>query len=520
VGDRLEARLLQLSAPEAAGLVRGGQRGVERECLRITPDGRLAQTPHPRALGSALTNAWITTDYSEALLEFVTPPQSWNWQTIQFLCDIHQFTMERIGDELLWPLSMPCRIKSDAEVPIAYYGTSNIGRMKTIYRRGLGNRYGSIMQAISGVHYNYSLPDDFWPLYRELERDKAGLQDFRSAAYLSAVRNVRRLDWLLLYLFGASPALCKSFVQGRESGLDELDSATLYGPWATSLRMSDLGYRNDAQANLVVSANSLDEYVRDLSAATRLPRAEYARIGVKVDGEYRQLNANQLQIENEFYSTIRPKRVIEPGERPTAALRRGGVQYIELRALDISPSDPVGLNQRQLRFLEVFLIYCLLLDSPPIAIAEQERIDRNHGLVARRGREPGLQLLRGEGSVSLQNWGIAICNEMVAVARLLDPDGKQGHVEAVRHHARAIEDPSQTPSAALIAELRDRQQSLANYGLDLARRTREYFLSLGMDLNQHREALATEARESLLRQAQIEAGDVLDFDDYLARYLA
>lgn len=520
MGDRLEARLLQLSAPEAAGLVRGGQRGVERECLRITPDGRLAQTPHPRALGSALTNAWITTDYSEALLEFVTPPQSWNWQTIQFLCDIHQFTMERIGDELLWPLSMPCRIKSDAEVPIAYYGTSNIGRMKTIYRRGLGNRYGSIMQAISGVHYNYSLPDDFWPLYRELERDKAGLQDFRSAAYLSAVRNVRRLDWLLLYLFGASPALCKSFVQGRESGLDELDSATLYGPWATSLRMSDLGYRNDAQANLVVSANSLDEYVRDLSAATRLPRAEYARIGVKVDGEYRQLNANQLQIENEFYSTIRPKRVIEPGERPTAALRRGGVQYIELRALDISPSDPVGLNQRQLRFLEVFLIYCLLLDSPPIAIAEQECIDRNHGLVARRGREPGLQLLRGEGSVSLQNWGIAICNEMVAVARLLDPDGKQGHVEAVRHHARAIEDPSQTPSAALIAELRDRQQSLANYGLDLARRTREYFLSLGMDLNQHREALATEARESLLRQAQIEAGDVLDFDDYLARYLA
>jgi glutamate--cysteine ligase len=520
VGDRLEARLLQLSAPEAAGLVRGGQRGVERECLRITPDGRLAQTPHPRALGSALTNAWITTDYSEALLEFVTPPQSWNWQTIQFLCDIHQFTMERIGDELLWPLSMPCRIKSDAEVPIAYYGTSNIGRMKTIYRRGLGNRYGSIMQAISGVHYNYSLPDDFWPLYRELERDKAGLQDFRSAAYLSAVRNVRRLDWLLLYLFGASPALCKSFVQGRESGLDELDSATLYGPWATSLRMSDLGYRNDAQANLVVSANSLDEYVRDLSAATCLPRAEYARIGVKVDGEYRQLNANQLQIENEFYSTIRPKRVIEPGERPTAALRRGGVQYIELRALDISPSDPVGLNQRQLRFLEVFLIYCLLLDSPPIALAEQERIDRNHGLVARRGREPGLQLLRGEGSVSLQNWGIAICNEMVAVARLLDPDGKQGHVEAVRHHARAIEDPSQTPSAALIAELRDRQQSLANYGLDLARRTREYFLSLGMDLNQHREALATEARESLLRQAQIEAGDVLDFDDYLARYLA
>lgn len=520
MADLLETRLLKLSVPEAAGLVRGGQRGVERECLRITPEGRLAQTPHPQALGSALTHAYITTDYSEALLEFVTPPQLWNWQTIQFLCDIHQFTMERIGDELLWPLSMPCRISKDADVPIAYYGTSNIGRMKTIYRRGLGNRYGSIMQAISGVHYNYSLPDAFWPLYQQLEGDSSDLQDFRSAGYLGAVRNVRRLDWLLLYLFGASPALCKSFVQGRESGLEELDSATLYGPWATSLRMSDLGYRNDAQANLVVSANSLGEYIRDLSQATHLRRAEYARLGVKVDGEYRQLNANQLQIENEFYSTIRPKRVIQPGERPTAALLRGGVQYIELRALDISPSDPVGLNQRELRFLEVFLIYCLLLESPPISAAEQERIDRNHGLVARRGREPGLRLLRGESDIPLQAWGVTICNEMVAVARLLDPDGKQGHVEAVRHHAGAVENPAQTPSATLIAELRDKQLSLAAYGLDLAKRTREYFLSLGTDLNQHRDTLLAEAGDSLRRQAQIESSDVLDFDDYLTRYLA
>jgi glutamate--cysteine ligase len=520
VGELLDTRLLKLSAPEVAGLVRGGLRGVERECLRVTPEGRLAQTRHPQALGSALTNAWITTDFSEALLEFVTPPQEYNWQTIQFLCDIHQFTMERIGDELLWPLSMPCRIKSDAEVPIACYGSSNIGRMKTIYRRGLGHRYGSIMQAISGVHFNYSLPDAFWPLYRELEKDHTGLQDFRSAAYLGAVRNVRRMDWLLLYLFGASPALCKSFVQGRESGLEELDSETLYGPWATSLRMSDLGYRNDAQEDLVVSANSLNEYVRDLIQATHLPRAEFARIGVKVDGEYRQLNANQLQIENEFYSTIRPKRVIEPGERPTAALLRGGVQYIELRALDISPSDPVGLNQQELRFLEVFLIYCLLLESPPISVAEQGYIDQNHGLVARRGREPGLRLMRGEGDTSLKEWGTAICSEMVAVARLLDPEEKQGHVAAVRHHARAVEDPAQTPSAALIADLRDKQLSLATYGMDLAKRTREYFLSLGTGLNQHREALVAEAEESLQRQAEMEASDVLGFDEYLARYLA
>jgi glutamate--cysteine ligase len=521
LGKLLETRLKSLSAPEMAGLVRGGQRGVERECLRITPAGQLARTPHPRALGSALTNEYITTDYSEALLEFVTPPQLTNWETIQFLCDVHQFVMERIGDELLWPLSMPCSISSDADVPLAQYGASNIGRMKTIYRLGLGHRYGRIMQAIAGIHYNYSLPDAFWPLYQELEGQSGDLQAFRSASYLGAVRNVRRLDWLLLYLFGASPALCKSFVRGRgPTHLEELDGGTLYGPHATSLRMSDLGYRNSAQANLVVSANSLEEYVRDLYQATHAPRAEFERIGVKIAGEYRQLNANQLQIENEFYSTIRPKRVTRQGERPTAALRRGGVQYIELRALDISPWDPVGINQRQLRFLEVFLIYCLLQSSPPISVAEQERIDRNHGLVARRGREPGLELVRGDAAVPLRDWAASICNDMVQVARLIDPGEQQGHVEAIRYQLQAVQDPELTPSAAILRELRAEGQSLAAYGLELAGRTRDYFRSLAPELNRHRELLETEAEASLAKQAQIEAADDVPFDEYLARYLA
>jgi glutamate--cysteine ligase len=284
--------------------------------------------------------------------------------------------------------------------------------------------------------------------------------------------------------------------------------------------MSDLGYRNSAQASLVVSANSLEEYVRDLYQATHAPRPEFQRIGVKVDGEYRQLNANQLQIENEFYSTIRPKRVTQPGERPTAALRRGGVQYIELRALDISPWDPVGINQRQLRFLEVFLIYCLLQESPPISGPEQERIDRNHGLVARRGREPGLQLVRGNDSVVLRDWAGTICRDMVQVARLIDPGEQQGHVEAIRYQLEAVEDPERTPSAALLRELHSEGQSLAQYGLKLAGRTREYFLALAPELNRHRDLLTAQAETSIARQRQIEATDHQPLDEYLASYLA
>jgi glutamate--cysteine ligase len=528
VATVFETRLRRLAAPELAGHVRGGLRGVERECLRIRPDGRIAHTPHPAGLGSALTNAFITTDYSEALLEFVTPPELTNWATVQFLCDIHHFTCAQLGDELLWPLSMPGEMAGDDDIPVARYGKSNVGTMKTVYRYGLGHRYGRLMQAIAGIHYNFSLPDAFWPAYRAAEGADAAVpdQDFRSAAYLAAVRNVRRLDWLLLYLFGASPALCASFLQGRaDPGLEPLGPGTLAGRFATSLRMSDLGYRNSSQRELVVSANSLTEYVRDLAAATRQPRAEFAGLGVKVDGQYRQLNANQLQIENEFYSTIRPKRVTRSGERPTAALRRGGVQYIELRALDISPYDPVGINQRQLRFLEVFLIYCLLKESPPISRDEQALIDRNHHRVARSGRDPALLLSRTNGSgatgeVRLQDWGRDICARMIAVAQLIDPDESLGHVAAVRTQAEVVAEPDATPSARLLADLRASGASLADYGLDLARRTRDYFRALPPELNTRFGQLTTESAESLERQAAIEAADTMDFDTYLTGYLA
>ncbi len=291
----------------------GGQRGIEKECLRIDQSGLVAQTPHPVELGSALANRFITTDYSEALLEFVTPPEPSAWAAMQFLCDVHQFTYAAIGDEMLWPFSMPCRLRSEADIPVANYGTSNVGRMKTIYRNGLGHRYGRYMQAIAGIHFNYSLPESYWDVRALTEPAGGDLQAMRSATYLGLVRNVRRLDWLLLYLFGASPAICRSFLRGASTDLTELDDGTCFGEWATSLRMSDLGYQNSNQSALVVSANSLDEYIRDLSHAIVTPNPDYVRLGTRRDGEYIQLNANQLQIENEYYSSVRPKRVARQG---------------------------------------------------------------------------------------------------------------------------------------------------------------------------------------------------------------
>ncbi|HYM34146.1 MAG TPA: glutamate--cysteine ligase, partial [Steroidobacteraceae bacterium] len=412
IDRNFERRLAGLVNYRERGVLRGGLKGVEKESLRVTPEGRLAQTSHPAALGSALTNDIITTDYSEALIELVTPTFNESWELLQFLCDLHQFVYRHIGDELLWATSMPGYLPGDSGIPIARFGSSNVGRMKEVYREGLGHRYGRMMQAISGVHFNYSFPEKFWPVLAELLEQKDHGQNFISDRYFALLRNYRRYGWLVLYLFGNSPVLCASFLRGRSHTLKQLTPGTLYEPYATSLRMSDLGYRNKNQAGVNISVNSLSEYIRDLSRAITIPNAEYERIGVKVDGQYRQLNANLLQIENEYYSFIRPKRVIRSGERPTQALARAGVQYVEVRALDVSAFDPVGVNQNKLRFVEAFLALCVLKDSAPIEASEQAVLDGNHALVAHRGREPGLKLVHGGKERGLASWAWELIDEM------------------------------------------------------------------------------------------------------------
>lgn len=532
---QFDKRLRALAAARDPGLLQGGLRGVEKECLRVTPEGYIAATDHPQSLGATLTNHYITTDYSEALIEFITPPERTSPAVLQFLSDIHQFTVSAIGDELLWAFSMPCRLRSEDDIPIARYGSSNVGMMKTVYRRGLGHRYGRYMQAIAGVHFNYSLPDAFWPAFAQIERSHSDLTTLKSESYLAAVRNVRRLDWLLLFLFGASPAVCKCFLPQGPAGLAELDAGTYYLPHATSLRMSDIGYKNASQAGLWISANSLEEYIGDLTRAVRTPQPAFERIGVQVDGVWRQLNPNQLQIENEYYSTIRPKRSALSGERPTAALRRGGIEYVELRALDLDPWSPTGINETELLFAEVFLVYSLLLDSPPIGPDERRDIDYNHGAVARRGREPGLALRRRGRETGMREWGLEMLGSMQGVAELLDAAGSprpvgtggpssrakpRGHVEAVAACVAILEDDATTPAARVLTELRTSGQSLDELGLALSSRHRDHFQALPPEANRHYPLLEIEAQASLDRQCWIEEHDTLSFEDYLAAYYA
>lgn len=518
--QRFERRLAAVVA-ENSNALHGGLKGVEKESLRVASNGLLSLRPHPDALGSALTNRFITTDFSEALLEFVTPAFGTTWEALQCICDIHQFTYSLLDDEMLWPASMPCRIPADDDIPLAQYGSSNVGRMKTIYRRGLGYRYGRQMQVIAGVHFNYSLPSRFWPVYREVLGVEDDLELFRSDQYMKLIRNFRRMGWLVLYLFGASPAVCKSFGASGVSNLKSLNANTYFEPFGTSLRMSDLGYSNKNQSKINISLNSLNDYIKDLSSAICMPEPAYKAIGVKVKGEYRQLNANLLQIENEFYSPVRPKRVARSGERPTAALRRAGIEYVEIRSLDINPFDPAGINQNTMRFIEAFLIYCLMEESPLLDAEGLQEVSRNHTGTAKRGRDPDFRLRRNGNPVAVSDWAGEILAKVLAVAEALDrQEANESYSDAVRLMQTIVDNVDETPSARLLADLKETKSSFFDYSLALAKRHSEYFDAITPLDEVRRQVLRQEAADSILRQQTIEAADNISLDEYLERYFS
>ncbi|MEP6996480.1 MAG: glutamate--cysteine ligase [Betaproteobacteria bacterium] len=491
----------QIPAREVLSALR---RGIEKESLRVRPDGMLATTPHPARLGSALTHPFVTTDFSESQVELITGVHTSAQSCLDELTEIHQVVYRAIGDELLWAASMPCRLPADDAIPLGRYGTSNVGRAKTVYRMGLSHRYGRRMQTISGIHYNFSLPD-------------ARSND----DYFALIRNFRRNAWLLLYLFGASPAVCSSFVAGRAHELQRLSDDTLYLPYATSLRMGRLGYQSDAQSSLAVSYNNLKSYAASLQEALTKPYPAYEAIGIRDGDDYRQLGTTLLQIENEFYGTIRPKRVINPGERPLHALRDRGVEYVEVRLMDLDPFYSIGITASTVRMLDVFLLHCALTASPPDTAQELTAIVGNKQRVASRGREPGLRLTRGTAEVSLADWGGEILADCAPFAAALDAaSGGSAHRDALASATAALHDPATTPSARVLATMaRDHGNSYVHFALAQSRAHRDEILQLPL-ADEVAARYARLAEESLAEQRQIEASETIPFEAYRQLYLA
>ena len=498
---RFRERIARWPASRLAGI----RRGIEREGLRARPDGTLSLTPHPATLGAALTHPHITTDFSESQLELITGVHGSIDGCLAELTEVHQYVVRCLGDELLWATSMPCTLPADETIPVARFGTTNVGRAKSVYRVGLGHRYGRRMQTISGVHYNWSLPG-------------LGNED-----HFALIRNFRRRAFLLLTLFGASPAVSASFVAGRPHGLQPLAPQTLGLQHATTLRMGRLGYQSDAQSALAVSYNSLERYADSLHTALTLPHPPYEAMGIRSPGgEYVQLATSLLQIENEFYGTIRPKRSIRPGERPLHALRERGVEYIEVRCLDLDPYAPIGVAASTLAFVDVFLLHCLLADSPPDHPLEIAAMARNQERTAMQGREPGLMLECCEGGVvGLQDWALALVAECEPIAQALDDaTGGTRHRDAVRQAREALESPSRLPSARMLADMaREHEHAFNPFARARSASACAELAALPWPA-EAQARFAAMAEASLREQAALEAGDTMDFETYRQDYIS
>lgn len=516
----LKQRLNQLNASPSLTSLAKSSRGIEKEALRVDSNGAIAQSAHPQAMGSALSNPYITTDFSEALLEFITPVCGNVAELMQWLTEIHQFSYSKLENETLWAASMPCVLPNDTGIPLAQYGSSNIGQMKTVYRDGLGHRYGRAMQTIAGIHYNFSFSEDFWDYYQDLLGDSQSRKDFKTEQYFHLIRNFRRYSWLLIYLFGASPALCKTFIGDQAHKLTPIGEHSLHEPHGTSLRMGDMGYQSNAQSSLYVCYNGLDEYAETLSNALNIEWPAYKECGTHKDGKRIQLNTALLQIENEFYSSIRPKRVGKSGETPLNALVERGVEYIEVRCLDINPYLPLGIDADQVRFVDAFLLFCLLQDSPPCDETEYQHTIADQETVVTKGRHPDACVHINKESLPLPIAAQQLLDEIQQCSLLLDKaKGSSNFSHACEQQQKKLDGEIKLPSAQILDDMA--QNGNSYFALAMAQSKRHQHTINSSPLSSERQQYFEEhAKASLQKQKEIEQGDEVDFETFLANYYA
>jgi glutamate--cysteine ligase len=515
-------RLDQIRAAKNLAGLADLTRGIEKESLRVTKQATLSKIAHPKGLGSALAHPQITTDYSEALLEFITPPNKSIDDMLSTLNDLHTFTYLHIGDESLWVNSMPCILNKDSDIPIGQYGSSNSGRMKSIYRLGLGHRYGRSMQTIAGIHFNFSVSDDLWEFLHKSDASNLSIIDYKTEGYLKLIRNFRRYFWLLLYLYGAAPAVCRSFIKSREHTLEPLndnDANTLHKPYATSLRMGDLGYQSSAQESLTVTYNNIDGYIKTLCDAITQQHQDYSAIGIKDNkGEYQQLNDCLLQIENEFYSVIRPKRTAKSGQTALNALQNGGIEYIEVRCLDLNPFEDVGINKQQIQFLDIFLLFCLLEDSPPSDNDENKKILQNQKRMVYEGRKPNLMLHYFDTEKPAAEWSQEIMAKLLPIAQMIDThNNSKDYQNALEIEQYKLENSAHTPSAKLIELLNRDKMSFYELTMKQSLINREHFTTQQLEPNKAT-YFTQMAVESLIKQKHIESDTNMCFEKFLDNY--
>ncbi|PWX26013.1 bifunctional glutamate--cysteine ligase GshA/glutathione synthetase GshB [Clostridium perfringens] len=413
--------------------------GLEKENVRVTESGNLALTPHPKAFGDREKNAYIKTDFSESQLEMVTPVCNTLEEVYSFICNLNKVVSLEImkNGEFLWPQSNPPILPREEEIPIAKLSN----REDELYRENLSYKYGKKKQVISGIHYNFSFKEEFIKLlYKELKVEK-DFREFKDDIYLRMARNFQKYHWLLIYLTGASPVFHESYIDEIKKDGEILGEDSYYIKDDTSLRNSSYGYKN--KKDYYVSYNSIGEYASDIKNLVK---------------------DKEIQSIKEYYNPIRLKSL--GSEDMLESLLHKGIDYLEVRLLDLDPLSIQGVSKETLYLVHLFMIYTLLKENKEITYKDQEEFFKNHDMVALKGRNEDAVIHENGVPVLLKDKGREILSEMDEIVEILFSNNEE-FKNVIKRALEKINNPHDTISEKLIKDIKE--EGYINFHMRLAK---------------------------------------------------
>ena len=363
-----------------------GNFGIEREALRLDKNGYLAKSDHPEEFGDKAHNPYITTDFSESQIEVITPALSDIKETYDFTRALYDIVAMEIGDEYLWPDSMPCIIPDDKDIPVAKF--DNNSKEAQEYREKLLLKYGGKKQLISGIHYNFSFDESIIEKLYEDSKRKLSYKEFKNSIYLKVARNYLRYRWLIVYLLGAAPIVHESFIDSCKCPLKEVNHSEYSSLGAISHRNGKCGYKN--KVDLFPSYNSVNEYLESID---------------------RYIKDELIENYKELYSQVR----LKPSDTKNfkESLLNDGIRYLEYRTIDINPFEKGGISLDDLKFLQVFNIYLLTKEESEFENWQEEALE-NQQLIAVHGID-NIELKHDGKCINRIDFGLEILNEVMGI---------------------------------------------------------------------------------------------------------
>ena len=363
----------------------GGHFGIEREGLRCEISGKLALTPHPEVFGEKLRNPYITTDFSESQLELITPAMDTLEQTYDFLSGLYDIAVMEIGDEYIWPQSMPCIIPEDKKIPIARFCKCPPGVDAESYRQKLMLKYGGKKQLVSGIHYNFSFKESLIQKLHTAYAPQLDTKSFKNSLYLKVTRNYLRYRWLIIYLLGSTSTMHETYVEACGKQLKKISSDSFSSDGALSYRNGDCGYQN--KTAIFPNYDSVGEHIASLE---------------------RFIQEGTIESHKELYSQIRLKA--KDNGNLLESLQKDGICYLEYRSIDINPFDRAGISLNDLYFMQLFNLYLLFKEESDYTLWQEEALE-NQKAIATHGQKE-LQLKKDGNLVLKEDWGMEMLQEM------------------------------------------------------------------------------------------------------------